>query len=111
MKIDWKLKNGEEVIINEIDKAAKYEDNIIYYVDEYGTHVIDRNNRIYERRCPEDIFRVDFNNNLLTVIFENNNLKYDINTKYEEYLYFGGAGRAPKHDEIKVIEITRKEEL
>ena len=84
MKIDWKLKNGEEVIINEIDKAAKYEDNIIYYVDEYGTHVIDRNNRIYERRCPEDIFRVDFNNNLLTVIFENNNLKYDINTKYEE---------------------------
>ena len=29
MKIDWKLKNGEEVIINEIDKAAKYEDNII----------------------------------------------------------------------------------
>ena len=64
MKIDWKLKNGEEVIINEIDKAAKYEDNIIYYVDEYGTHVIDRNNRIYERRCPEDIFRVDFNNNL-----------------------------------------------
>ena len=110
MKIDWKLKNGEEVIINEIDKAAKYEDNIIYYVDEYGTNVIDRNNRIYERRCPEDIFRVDFNNNLLTVIFENNNLKYDINTKYEEennkirLTYSLG-------DEIKVIEITRKEEL
>lgn len=110
MKIDWKLKNGEEVIINEIDKAAKYEDNIICYVDEYGTHVIDRNNRIYERRCPEDIFRVDFNNNLLTVIFENNNLKYDINTKYEEennkirLTYSLG-------DEIKVIEITRKEEL
>ena len=100
MKIDWKLKNGEEVIINEIDKAAKYEDNIIYYVDEYGTHVIDRNKRIYERRCPEDIFRVDFNNNL----------KYDINTKYEEennkirLTYSLG-------DEIKVIEITRKEDL
>ena len=110
MKIDWKLKNGEEVIINEIDKTAKYEDNIIYYVDEYGTHVIDKTNRIYERRCPENIFRVDFNNNLLTVIFENNNLKYDINTKYEEennkltLTYSLG-------DEIKVIEITRKEEL
>ena len=86
MKIDWKLKNGEEVIINEIDKAAKYEDNIIYYVDEYGTHVIDRNNRIYERRCPEDIFRVDFNNNLLTVIFENNNLY--MCKKHEYYEYF-----------------------
>ena len=87
MKIDWKLKNGEEVIINEIDKAAKYEDNIIYYVDEYGTHVIDRNNRIYERRCPEDIFRVDFNNNLLTVIFENNNLKYDINKEKTDLIF------------------------
>ena len=110
MKIDWKLKNGEEVIINETDKEAKYEDNIIYYVDEYGTHAIDRINRIYERRCPEDIFRVDFNNHLLTVIFENNNLKYDINTNYEEnenkIILTYSLG-----DEIKVIEITKKEEL
>ena len=109
MKIDWKLKNGEEVIINEIDKAAKYEDNIIYYVDEYGTHVIDRNNRIYERRCPEDIFRVDFNNNILTVKFASNDLKYNINTNYFEEdniirLTYSLA------DEKKVIEITRKEE-
>ena len=110
MKIDWKLKNGDEIVINEVDKDAKFEDNKIYYVDEYGTHVIDRTNRIYERRCPEDIFRVDFNNNLLTVIFENNNLKYDINTKYEEaensIILTYSLG-----NEIKVIEITKKEEL
>lgn len=110
MKIDWKLKNGSEVIIDEVDKDAKLENNIIYYVDEYGTHVIDRMNRIYERRSPEDIFRVDFNNNLLTVIFENNSLKYDINTKYEEknnkIILTYSLG-----DEIKVIEITRKEDL
>ena len=110
MKIDWKLKNGDEIIIDEKNKDAKFEADIIYYVDEYGTHVIDRTNRIYERRCPEDIFKVDFNNNLLTVIFENNNLKYDINTKYEEennkirLTYSLG-------DEIKVIEITMKEDL
>lgn len=110
MKIDWKLKNGSEVIIDEVDKDAKLENNIIYYVDEYGTHVIDRMNRIYERRSPEDIFRVDFNNNLLTVIFNSNSLKYDINTKYEEknnkIILTYSLG-----DEIKVIEITRKEDL
>ncbi len=110
MKIDWKLKNGSEVIIDEVDKDAKLENNIIYYVDEYGTHVIDRMNRIYERRSPEDIFRVDFNNNLLTVIFDSNSLKYDINTKYEEknnkIILTYSLG-----DEIKVIEITRKEDL
>lgn len=110
MKIDWKLKNGSEVIIDEVDKDAKLENNIIYYVDEYGTHVIDRMNRIYERRSPEDIFRVDFNNNLLTVVFDSNSLKYDINTKYEEknnkIILTYSLG-----DEIKVIEITRKEDL
>lgn len=110
MKIDWKLKNGSEVIIDEVDKDAKLENNIIYYIDEYGTHVIDRMNRIYERRSPEDIFRVDFNNNLLTVIFDSNSLKYDINTKYEEknnkIILTYSLG-----DEIKVIEITRKEDL
>ena len=67
-------------------------------------------NRIYERRSPEDIFRVDFNNNLLTVIFDSNSLKYDINTKYEEknnkIILTYSLG-----DEIKVIEITRKEDL
>ena len=110
MKIDWKLKNGDEIVIDEVDKDAKFEDNLLYYVDEYGTHVIDRINRIYERRCPEDTFKVDFNNNLLTIIFENNNLKYNINTKYAEennkitLTYSLG-------DEIKVIEITRKEEI
>ena len=110
MKIDWKLKNGSEVIIDEVDKDAKLENNIIYYIDKYGTHVIDRMNRIYERRSPEDIFRVDFNNNLLTVIFDSNSLKYDINTKYEEknnkIILTYSLG-----DEIKVIEITRKEDL
>ena len=110
MKIDWKLINGDEVVIDEVNKIVKFEDNVIYYTDEFGTHVIDETNKIYERRNPEDIFRIDFNKNILTVIFSNTKLKYDIVTKYEEInnkiILSYSLG-----DEKKVIEITRKEEL
>ena len=84
MKIDWKLLDNGEIVIDEVDKLTKFENNTIYYEDEYGIHVVDRTNRIYERRCPDDTFRVDFKNNLLTVSFGSNNLKYDIKTNYEE---------------------------
>lgn len=110
MKIDWKLLDNGKIIIDEIDKTIKYVDNVIYYEDKYGTHVVDRTNRIYERRCPDDTFRVDFKNNLLTVSFGNNNLKYDIKTNYEEkdeqiiLTYELG-------DENKQIIIKRKEEI
>lgn len=110
MKIDWKLKNGEEIVIDEKNKLVKIDDNVIYYNDEYGTHVIDRNNKIYERRSRSDIFKVDFKTSVLSVEFDNFKQKYDIKTKYEEknniirLTYSLG-------DEKKVIEITRKEDL
>ena len=109
MKIDWRLFDGEEIVIEELNKDVEFIDNTIYYIDEYGTHVVDLQNKIYERSSPEDIFRVDFNNNILTVKFASNDLKYNINTNYFEEdniirLTYSLA------DEKKVIEITRKEE-
>lgn len=110
MKIDSKLLDNGEIVIDEVDKLTKFENNTIYYEDEYGTHVVDRTNRIYERRCPDDTFRVDFKNNLLTVSFGSNNLKYDIKTNYEEkdeliiLTYELG-------NEQKQIIIKRKEEI
>ena len=110
MKIDWKLFDDEETIINEKDKIVKYEDNIIYYKDEYGTHKVDLNNKIYERINESDIFKIDFTNEILTVKFANADLKYNINANFEEIdniirlTYSLG-------EEKKVIEITRKEDL
>ena len=36
MKIDWKLFDDKETIIEKKDKLVKYEDGVIYYKDEYG---------------------------------------------------------------------------
>ena len=110
MKIDWKLFDDEETIIEKKDKLVKYEDGVIYYKDEYGTHRVDLINKIYERINESDIVRVDFTNEILTVKFANTDLKYNINAKFEEIdniirlTYSLG-------EEKKVIEITRKEEL
>ena len=46
MKIDWKLLDNGEIVIDEVDKLTKFENNTIYYEDEYGIHVVDRTNRI-----------------------------------------------------------------
>ena len=110
MKIDWKLFDDEETIINEKDKIVKYEDNIIYYKDEYGTHKVDLNNKIYERINESDIFKIDFTNEILTVKFANADLKYNINANFEEIdniirlTYSLG-------EEKKIIEITRQEDV
>lgn len=110
MKIDWKLISNGTIEIDKKNCFAEYKDNTIYYKDEYGTHVINRDNRTYERIGEEDIFRVDFENELLTVIFDNNNLKYKIDTKYEEIdntiklTYSLG-------EEEKIIEIKRSENV
>lgn len=110
MKIDWKLFDDKETIIEKKDKLVKYEDGVIYYKDEYGTHRVDLINKIYERINESDIFRVDFTNEILTVKFDNADLKYNINASFEELdniirlTYSLG-------EEKKVIEITRKEEL
>ena len=110
MKIDWKLFDDKETIIEKKDKLVKYEDGVIYYKDEYGTHRVDLINKIYERINESDIFRVDFTNEILTLKFANTDLKYNINAKFEEIdniirlTYSLG-------EEKKVIEITRKEEL
>ena len=47
MKIDWKLFDDKETIIEKKDKLVKYEDGVIYYKDEYGTHRVDLINKIY----------------------------------------------------------------
>ena len=110
MKIDWKLFDDKETIIEKKDKLVKYEDGVVYYKDEYGTHRVDLINKIYEKKNESDIFRVDFTNEILTVKFANTDLKYNINAKFEEIdniirlTYSLG-------EEKKVIEITRKEEL
>lgn len=110
LKIDWKLISDDEVIIDEKDKEVKFEQGIIYYEDEYGTHSIDQNRKIYERKGPEDIFKIDFNQSLLFVSFDNYKQKYDIITKYEKIdnvirlTYALG-------NEKKIIEITRKEDI
>ena len=110
MKIDWKLFDDKETIIEKKDKLVKYDDGVIYYKDEYGTNRVDLINKIYERINESDIFRVDFTNEILTVKFANTDLKYNINAKFEEIdniirlTYSLG-------EEKKVIEITRKEEL
>lgn len=110
MKIDWKLFDDEETIIDEKDKLVKFKENVIYYKDEYGTHKVDLINKIYERINESDIFKVDFTNEILTVKFANADLKYNINANFEEIdniirlTYSLG-------EEKKVIEITRKEDL
>ena len=110
LKIDWKLISDDEIIIDEKDKVVKIEQDIIYYEDEYGMHSIDQNRKIYERKGPEDIFKIDFNQSLLIVSFDNFRQKYDIITNYEKIdnvirlTYALG-------NEKKIIEITRKEDI
>lgn len=109
MKIDWKLTSNGDVAIDTKDNLVEYKDGMITYVDEYGTHVVDTIRHIYERRHPDNIFRVSFDEELLTVIFDNENLKYDINAKYEidgnkiKMTYSLG-------EEVKILEITKKED-
>ena len=110
MKIDWKVFSDNELIIKDLNKIVKYEDNIIYYSDEYGLHKIDLDKKVYERNNTDNIFKIDFNTEILTIKFDNNDLKYNINTNYED------DGTVIKltyslGDENKVIEVTRKEEL
>lgn len=107
MKIDWRLISNGEITIETFDNLVEFQNGIITYKDEYGTHLIDTYNRVYERMHPDNIFRINFNEELLTVIFDNEKLKYDIKAKYEEdnniirMIYSLG-------DEEKIIEITKK---
>ena len=34
MKIDWRLFDGEEIVIEELNKDVEFIDNTIYYIDE-----------------------------------------------------------------------------
>lgn len=110
MLVDWKLKNGDEIVINDENVNVIYEDNIMRYIDKYGEHNIDVIKKIYEYKSKDGLFKVDFNKNIVTIEFDNFKQDYDIDSKYEEIdniirlVYSLG-------DEKKVIEITRKEEI
>ncbi len=110
MKIDWKLISDDEIIIDEKDKVVRIEQGVIYYEDEYGVHSIDQSRKIYERKGPEDIFKIDFNQSLLIVSFDNFKQKYDIISKYEEIDNIIRLTYSLGNDK-KIIEITRKEDI
>ncbi len=82
MLIDWKLISDNEIIIEEHNKEAKFTDNILEYIDEYGTHIINLNEKTYARVTEDNTFKVDFINNILTITFLNQDLKYDIATSF-----------------------------
>lgn len=110
MKIDWKLTSNGNVEIEKKDVLVEYKNNSIYYKDEYGTHVINEDNKTYERINKEDVFKVNFKEELLIVTFDNTSLSYKINALYEEIdniiklTYSLG-------EEEKIIEVKRRDNL
>lgn len=108
MYINWQLLSDNKVIIDEANKKVDFQDNILTYEDKYGVHTVDVNKKIYERRSPDNIFRVNFFNNTLDIIFDNHNLTYDIESKFskneEEIRLYYSLG-----DEKKIIIITKGE--
>lgn len=110
VKVDWKLENNGEIIINDIDYEVEYNKEFIIYNDIYGKHTIDRVNKTYKRVGKNDSMAIDFVNNLLTVEFDDKKLSFDIETNYEEInnkiilKYVIG-------DDVKMITVTRKEDV
>lgn len=110
LKIDWKLLNDGEEIINNENQEARFEDNNIIYKDEYGEHIVDLDNKVYKRIAEDNTMSIDFKESILTIEFSNNKFDYVIDTKFKnegniiELEYSLG-------DEVKTIIIKRKEEL
>lgn len=109
-KVDWKLENNGEIIINDIDYEVEYTKYFVIYNDIYGKHTIDRINKTYKRVGKNDSMKIDFINNLLTVKFDDKEFTFDIETNYEEIdnkiilKYVIG-------DDVKIITVTRKEDI
>ncbi len=109
-KIDWKLKSDGVTLIDNKNEDVLIDDSNIIYKDEFGTHNIDCINKIYKRIGKDDAMTIDFKNNIMTINFDKEELKYDIDTSYIEkdneirLTYFIG-------DEKKEMIITKKEEL
>ncbi len=108
MYINWKLLSDNKVIIDEVNKKVDFQNNILTYEDKYGVHTVFIDKKIYERKSPDNIFRVNFFNNTLDVIFDKHNLTYDIVSKFskneEEIRLYYSLG-----DEEKMIIITKGE--
>ncbi len=110
MLINWKLFNNKEVVIDDANKEASFDNGVITYIDDYGIHKIDQNKKVYEKSNSDGIVKIDFKNNLLVIECDQFKQEYDIKTFYEQIdniirlTYFIG-------DEEKIIEITKGDVL
>lgn len=82
--ISWKVYDGDKLIINEENIKANISDNILTYVDQYGTHIIDKEDKKYKKISDESTMIVDFRKNMITFEFDGQALKYDIDTKFTD---------------------------
>lgn len=83
-KVDWQLYSENNLIINNQNVEAEFNQNNIVYNDEFGKHIIDRKNKIYERIDNEDYMIINFNKNTITFKFNGETLEYDITSEYKE---------------------------
>ena len=110
LTIDWRLLTNNEEVINDQNKIVEYANDIIKYTDEYGIHEVDICNKIYIKKSPDNIFKIDFDNNLLTISFDSQTLKFDIQSEFNE-INNGWQLCYSLGEEQQVIEIIRKEEI
>lgn len=79
-KISWQVKSNHELVIDDHNKEAIFNNKKIEYIDNYGIHNIDLINKIYKRKDTNLEMTVDFNINTFVIIFDDKRLEYDIKT-------------------------------
>ncbi len=83
-KISWTLLNNDVVVINNELASATVDDITITYHDEFGTHIINKIDKTYERIGKDNIMKIDFKNSTVSFKFDQEKVDYDIKTKYIE---------------------------
>lgn len=109
MFLSWKLYSNDELVIDEVYTPLKYNEDEIIITDIYGTHTIDRKNKIWTKVGSDNKFIIDCLKNTFRIMFDDKDFTFDIDTNYKEsneeititYSY---------NEDVKKLIIRKKEE-
>lgn len=82
MKIDWKLYTDDKLIIDNSNVIIHMNGDLYEYDDGNGLNIIDKDKRVYERKFDDNIFRVDFNNCVCSLVSGELESSFDIECSY-----------------------------
>lgn len=77
-RINWTLKNNNEVIINHENELCEFKENdYLKYIENDTSNFIDLKNEIYIRENNEFIFKIDFKNKLVFYTLKEKDLTFE----------------------------------